>query len=147
MSAWTLRGTGRRDADTWNQLHAVTESWTAAWADVEGFHLETMPATPPVTTHVWAWSTGRWLRVRIDGAHWWAALLANNNEQEDDLWTTSESIAEPSITPLRHWMPDEGQVKQYRGSDNVLGEHSMIQITPLRRTTAAFLGHASTHQA
>ena len=75
MTNWTLHGSGRNDHDQWQRLHQHTHDWTAAWADNEGFHLEPMPTEAPNATHLWAWTTGSWLRVRLDVPHWWAAML------------------------------------------------------------------------
>lgn len=146
--AWTLHGSGRREHRAWEHLHAITRSWTAAWADVAGFHLDQLPDEPPVTTHLWAWTTNTWLRVRLDGNHWWAALLARDSSEEEEIWRTSAAIPQPTITGLRHWQSDAGQTKQYRGADGIIDTHDTIQLVPLRRTTGVFIGSTdSLHEA
>jgi hypothetical protein len=141
---WYLHGSGRRTADDWRLLRSLNGDWDASWADVKGFHLEPMPSTPPITTHLWAWSGQRWLRVRVDGTNWWAALLTSGEPVAGDLWTDREEVPEPPITNLRHWHLDDGQVHQFRGNDELLNREDFIQLIPLRPTTAAFIGHAST---
>ncbi|MEU6261929.1 hypothetical protein [Saccharopolyspora shandongensis] len=143
---WHLHGTGHRLADDWRELHSIAAGWDASWADVNGFHLEPMPTRQPITTHLWAWAARRWLRVRIDGTNWWAALLTSGEAAVDDLWTEPEEVPEPAITTLRHWHQDEGQVHQFKGNKEVLNRDDFIQLTPLRPTTAAFIGHTSTHR-
>jgi hypothetical protein len=143
--SWNLLGSNRREPDEWALLYQRAQSWSAAWADVEGFHLETMPPQPPVTTHLWAWTSRHWLRVRIDGRHWWAALLtAGTPDIRNDLWGEPESVAPPSVSPIRHWA-NEREAKQYRGTDEIRHRNDFIQLTPLRRTTAPFVGHISSH--
>lgn len=143
---WFLHGSGRRSADDWRQLRSLAVDWDASWADVAGFHLEPMPATPPITTHLWAWTANRWLRVRIDGSDWWAALLTSGEPVIGDLWTDPEEVPEPPITKLRHWHSEhDGQVGQFRGNEEILNRDDFIKLTPLRQTTAAFIGHNSTH--
>ncbi|MGW1677941.1 hypothetical protein [Saccharopolyspora sp. NPDC002376] len=141
---WHLYGTGRRTADNWPRLHSVAAAWDAGWADMNGFHLEPMPGRPPVATHLWAWTAQRWLRVRIDGTNWWAALLTSGEAPVEDLWTKHEGVPKPPSTKLRHWNPDEGQVHQFKGDKEILNRQDFIQLTPLRPTTAAFIGHNST---
>lgn len=138
---WALRGSGRRTRDSWDHLHAITREWTAAWAGIDGFHLDRLPDQPPLTTHLWAWTTNAWLRVRIDGPHWWAALLTCGSSEEDELWTAPEPIEEPAITSLRHWPSAERQAMQYHGDEGVLDVHDRFkQLVPLRRTTGVFIG-------
>lgn len=43
-----------------------TMSWM--WADLGGWQTtEVLPATPPVATHVWGFSSDAWVRLRLDG--------------------------------------------------------------------------------
>lgn len=137
---WTLHGSGRRHRDTWAHLHETTRGWTAAWADHHGFHLDTMPAEIPATTHLWAWTTGRWLRVRIDTPHWWAAVLTPDDIGTGESWTP-KNVETPQIHPVLHWNHEDKRVQQSRrrGIGDVF-DHDAIQLIPLRPSTAAFLG-------
>lgn len=145
MTTWTLHGTGRRTRDQWPLLHRHTDTWTAAWADITGFHLTTMPAHMPTTTHLWAWTSHHWLRVRIDHDRFWAALLTENAPNPDPaLWSeTSEDVGAPYTTRFRNWSNDR-EAKQYRGDQGVLGRDDQLQLIPLRPTTAPFIGDQST---
>lgn len=51
----------------WPAIHEVLQTMTCAWADYEGFHVGTVPDEPPPYTHVWAWASDSWARVRVDG--------------------------------------------------------------------------------
>lgn len=135
---WILHGSKRQHHDTWSRLYEITKDWTAAWADNNGFHLETMPAAPTVTTHLWAWTAGRWLRTRIDPPHWWAAMLTAGEPPTGLSWK-AETIQTPRINTILHWAPKEGRIQQYRGSKGVL-DLSAIQLLVNRTTTAAFIG-------
>ena len=151
MSTWTLHGSGRRDRDTWDRLHEITREWTAAWAGVDGFHINRLPDQPPVTTHLWAWAPNTWLRVRIDGPHWWGALLTCGGSVNSGLWQDVEAVDKPTITGLRHWQSDEGQAKQFRPAEDnvqdVLDAHDQfLQLVPLRHTTGTFIGRAESLQ-
>lgn len=94
-NTWNLHGSGRRNHSSWEHLHATTRNWTAAWADIDGFHLNHLPDQPPVATHLWAWTTNTWLRVRIDDSHWWAALLTLGSSTK----TTFGALANPLNSP------------------------------------------------
>ncbi|SDO90673.1 hypothetical protein SAMN04487905_10192 [Actinopolyspora xinjiangensis] len=148
-TSWTLHGSGRRrlDDDGWAELHRMTEDWTAAWSDNNGFHLETMPERAPVSTQLWAWTPGKWLRVRLDPPHWWAALLCCGAEQDDgdDLveepWTTDE-VERPRIDRVLHWNGNDKRIQQLRSPKERLLEHEIVRLIPLRSrpTTATFIG-------
>jgi hypothetical protein len=60
---------------SWLQTRVLLDETTCAWADLDGFHCEGPPTDPPLTTHVWAWSDQRMLRLRVDGAEAVAAEL------------------------------------------------------------------------
>ncbi|SDQ35302.1 hypothetical protein [Actinopolyspora saharensis] len=136
---WTLHGSTRRDHDEWKHLHELTHGWTAAWADNHGFHLDAVPAEPPATTHLWAWTTGRWLRARIDAPHWWAVVLAVGDTTIEPSWRR-EVTDLPEVSPVLHWAATDGRIRQYRGADGVLDQDTHIQLVPHRRTTAPFIG-------
>ncbi|SNR87918.1 hypothetical protein SAMN06265360_1277 [Haloechinothrix alba] len=141
---WTLSGSGRRDTQEWDELRTLTDGWTVAWADVAGFHFTRMPAGLPQTTHLWAWAPGSYLRVRVDGRHWWAALLTEGEEQPVGEWST-ESCDTVEVVPMLHWPVGERRVKQFRqaeGSQNVLHVHDLYQLTPMSGpATGVFIGH------
>ncbi|MGP4020996.1 hypothetical protein [Saccharopolyspora sp. 5N708] len=141
---WFLHGTGQRTASEWSMLQSFAAGWEASWADVAGFHLEPMPAQRPVTTHLWAWSQNRWLRVRIDGAYWWAALLSSGDSVVGEPWTEQEKVPEPTTADIRHWhLGSDRQARQFRGNTEILDRDDFFQLVPLRQTTAAFIGRHS----
>lgn len=147
-STWTLHGSGRREHSEWALLHHHTRDWTAAWADTGGFHVEPMPATAPATTHLWAFTTHQWLRVRIDVPYWWAAVLtldvefalSRPQEETSPSWTRKE-ISPPTVVWVRHWEPNDDRIKQYVGPADVLGRHDHVQLLPPLPLCAPFLGH------
>ncbi|MCI2416186.1 hypothetical protein MOQ72_02015 [Saccharopolyspora sp. K220] len=138
---WFLHGTGQRTGSDWPMLQSFAADWEASWADVAGFHLEPMPEQQPVTTHLWAWSQSHWLRVRIDGACWWAALLSSDDSGVGEPWTETDEVPEPTISDIRHWhVGSDRQVRQFRGNTEILDRDDFFQLVPLRPTTAAFIG-------
>lgn len=138
---WTMLGTGRRTADDWAALVAALPAMTAAWADLAGFHIDVVPATAPPTSHLWAWSPGTWLRVRVDQPFWWAALLTTRpGIANHDLWVTTEEPLTVDQREVIHWPPDAGEVAQRRVSPADALTLRMVELVPLRATTATFLG-------
>lgn len=136
---WSLHGSRRQHRDAWPELYHRTSDWTAAWADNHGFHLEPMPTAAPVTSHLWAWSTDHWLRIRIDGALWWAALLSPSREAFAPAWKR-EDIDEPTINRILHWAKEDGRIQQYNGPKEIFEDLKYIQLLPHRPTTAPFIG-------
>ncbi|EQD81987.1 hypothetical protein A8924_5491 [Saccharopolyspora erythraea NRRL 2338] len=144
--SWYLHGSGRKTRNTWHELLELAGGWTASWADHLGFHQDKLPAEPPKTTHLWAWTRHRWLRVRVDHDHWWAALLVEGNKIEGPPWIAPEPVDPPNITPFTNW-GSHRTVKQYRpaaGAEDVLNRYDMLQLVPLRQTTALFIGDNTT---
>ncbi|WP_433678311.1 hypothetical protein [Nocardia sp. CA-119907] len=143
-TAWTLHATGRQTPSTWPQLAATTTH--AAWADTDGFHITpALPDTPPATTHLWAWTTGCWIRARIDHTDWWAAALTHNATPTGPLWAKSEALQHVTIQPILHWPPGAGEVQQrHLTPADALTSYRMIQLAPTRATTATFLGTLDT---
>ncbi|WP_197321059.1 hypothetical protein [Saccharomonospora sp. NB11] len=137
---WTLYGSGRHEHADWALLHEHTRDWPAAWTDTGGFHLEPMPATPPATTHLWAFTRHRWLRVRLDVPYWWAAVLTLDVEFPLP-WTRNDKKIEPTVAWIRHWEPNDDRVKQYRGTANVLGRREHVRLLPHLPLCAPFVGH------
>ncbi len=61
---WLLLGSGRvRWCDAVTRLDSIT----LAWADLDGFHIESPPVQLPPTTHLWGWAPGRCVRIRPVG--------------------------------------------------------------------------------
>ena len=98
-----------------------------------------MPATAPATTHLWAFTTHQWLRVRIDVPYWWAAVLtldvefalSRPQEETSPSWTRKE-ISPPTVVWVRHWEPNDDRIKQYVGPADVLGRHDHVHARPPR---------------
>jgi hypothetical protein len=142
---WTLLGSGRRANTDWVALGEALPDVTAAWADLDGFHISSLPPTAPLSTHLWAWAPGLWLRVRLDQPHWWAALLrASAPTTACTLWQ-QQTLPDVAIEPILHWPPSAGQIAQRRISpEHALATFQMAQLTPLLPGTATFLGTADT---
>jgi hypothetical protein len=146
-ATWTLHRTGRRAAGAWKYLVTSLPEVTAAWADLTGFHVtDGLPDTPPLATHLWAWRTGTWLRLRLDHPHWWGALLTNTDVQPASPWIiTRESVPTVEQHPLLHWNPGADQISQRQISPReALTSLKMVELVPLRQTTASFVGTADT---
>ncbi|MBE9375297.1 hypothetical protein IQ251_12665 [Saccharopolyspora sp. HNM0983] len=134
MTDWILFGSGRRAHDDWADLHALTSDWTAAWADNTGFHWEAMPVGAPNATHLWAWTTGRWLRARLDVPHWWAALLSTDPLDTGPGWTPT-SVAPPRVDTVLHWQKGDSRVAAQKATPE---ESLQLQIEC--PSAAPFLG-------
>lgn len=53
----------------WSDVNALgMDAWIWSDTDGAGVHRATsLPVTPPTgATHLWGWTTGRWVRVRVD---------------------------------------------------------------------------------
>ena len=62
----------------WAEARSLLTRTTCAWADLDGFHIaeaDRLPELSPHATHLWAWDSGRCLRLRIDGSQALTALL------------------------------------------------------------------------
>jgi hypothetical protein len=72
---WTLHGFGSLP---WAEVQAVCAGMTCAWADYDGFQEGDCPTQRPPYSHVWGWSPGRFVRVRVDGEQGVVGLLTVN---------------------------------------------------------------------
>ncbi|GAA4828162.1 hypothetical protein GCM10025787_03070 [Saccharopolyspora rosea] len=78
------------------------------------------------------------------GALVWAALLAEGDTgPQGVLWRHSETIPQPHITRFRNWS-HEREIKQFRGTKDLLGRDDHLQLLPLRPTTSLFIGDITT---
>ncbi|MGV1006355.1 MAG: hypothetical protein ACOYEV_16670 [Candidatus Nanopelagicales bacterium] len=50
----------------WKDAAAELAGWRCVWVDLAGPHLGHFPADPVETTHVWAWKSDAWARIRVD---------------------------------------------------------------------------------
>ncbi|MGW5440569.1 hypothetical protein [Nocardia asteroides] len=142
---WTLHATGRRDSTDWK--HLPTDVFHAAWADNDGFHItDRLPAAPPRTTHLWAWTRHHWLRIRIDHPHWWACALTHDTAPGTLFTAAREPVDHLTAEPVLHWAPGAGEIAQRRlhPADALTG-HRMIALSPTRAATATFYGTEDTH--
>jgi hypothetical protein len=120
-TAW-LTAHGRRP---WQQVSALLSGCTCAWADLDGFHCGPPPASPPLATHVWAWDTGRLLRIRLDGSEGITAELHLTDPGSSE--TVQVTERQTSTWPLR-----EGRVSaedQWRG--RTVRSYQVSGLTPL----------------
>jgi hypothetical protein len=124
FTGWLI-ARGRRP---WPEIHALVDGCTCAWADLDGFHTEPAPASPPLATHLWAWNEDRLLRVRIDGSDGIAA----------ELRLTEAGRGEPVTVTVREavsWPAGEGRVsagQQWR--DRPLRVYQVEDLMPLEFT-------------
>lgn len=137
-----LEGTGMRTADRWPDLVTALPGLTAAWADLDGFHMDAPPIDLPITTHMWCWREDLWVRLRVDGARWVGAVLHGGRatllnglraHQHKDGLTAD-------VTTLIPWSPQD-RIGPQR---NPAVLRSMDQLVPRLPRTAAFIGEPST---
>ncbi|WP_411574815.1 hypothetical protein [Streptomyces fradiae] len=89
----------------WPEVRALLAETVCAWSDLDGFHVapaDHLPQDVPQTTHLWAWDTQRFLRIRIDGRDALVAALHPGESGE----------GEPVTAYVRHgtpWGPDDKQ--------------------------------------
>ncbi|MFN0090806.1 MAG: hypothetical protein ACKVWR_11150 [Acidimicrobiales bacterium] len=71
---------------------------TAVWVDIDRVGDGPLPDRAPLTTHLWAWTNERLLRVRIDRDRFWLTELSDGDGDEP------VDVSGP--TPLRPWEAD-----------------------------------------
>ena len=99
FTAWLIAH-GRR---SWEEIRPLLAGCTCAWADLDGFHAEPPPASPPLATHLWAWDHSKLLRVRIDGRDGITAELRLDDTSQGEPVTVTERQA-------ASWPAGEGRV-------------------------------------
>lgn len=112
----------------WTQVRALLTGCTCAWADLDGFHHDAPPAEPPVATHLWAWGTGKLLRVRIDGSDGITAELRLTDTGQGEPVSVTERAA-------TSWPSSEGRVsagQQWR--NRALHVYQVAGLMPLEFT-------------
>jgi hypothetical protein len=144
MTGWTIRGTTELAANRWPELIALPGDWRAAWADLDGMHINVAPpATLPVTTHLWAWTVGGWLRVRVDGNRWWASALLHTAGIDSSLWLALSEPIDVAVDSIRSWSPTDGRVAQMRIAAGTITP-TMWQLVPIAERTAVYIGAPNT---
>ena len=150
-----LRTTTERAAYQWPDLVAALTGWRAAWADLDGMHVDVaLPANLPLTSHLWAWTTGGWLRARVDGPRWWAsALLDGSNPVPCELWRPRndspdiDTPVEVTVDRIRSWSVEtEGRVAQMRIAAGTVPA-TMWQLVPVAARTAVYVGGPHSYPA
>lgn len=122
---------GRRP---WAEVNSLLTDCVCAWADLDGFHTESAPATPPLATHLWAWNQDRLLRVRIDGQDGIAAELRLSESGQGEPVTITERKAVS-------WPSGEGRVsaaQEWR--DRPLRIYHVQGLMPLEFTRVEEIG-------
>ena len=141
MTTWTLYGSGQRKITGWDALYELTHDWTAAWADNDGFHWEAMPVGAPNATHLWAWTAGCWLRVRLDPPNWWASILSADPLDPDPKWSATKEVPQPRVSTVLHWTKDDQRVPGHQNRSDERQESLQLQID--RVAAAPFIGSVS----
>jgi len=143
---WHLHGTTELDADRWPELVADLGDWHAAWVDLDGVHVtETMPAQLPLTSHVWGWTHGGWLRVRADADRWWASILLRDEASKSAFWQKShETVPTVIVDRITSWPAGDLRVAQLRRAPGTTIPGRMLQLVPVRPRPAAFIGAVDT---
>lgn len=127
--AW-LVAHGRR---SWLEILPLLADCTCLWADLDGIHAATPPAGPPLSTHLWAWESGRFLRIRVDGTDGIAAELRLSGPGQGEPVTVTERAAAT-------WFAGDGRVSaddQWRGR-----AVRILEVTGLMPLEFVSLGNA-----
>lgn len=92
--AWQLTAEGRVP---WAQFRAALPADAiGVWSDIDGFHVDTPPATLDGATHVWIAAPGVSWRLRVDGT----SVIGARLEQSAGGDTDARVVAvEPRQTP------------------------------------------------
>ncbi|HEY9390503.1 MAG TPA: hypothetical protein VIR27_12170 [Mycobacteriales bacterium] len=91
MNTWWLQARGRLP---WVRVRAELAGYTCAWVDRYGLRVGEPPAEPPVSTHLWGWSEGRYVRVRVNGNDAYVGVLHETQP--------AEGVVEPVSVQERH---------------------------------------------
>ncbi len=92
----------------WKDVVRVLDGLECAWADYEGFHVESAPpAEVPPYSHIWAWNSdgSRLLRGRIDGEYVWLGELRTKEITPDSNKPDSEPAEKLPVVkrPIVTW--------------------------------------------
>ncbi len=101
VDGW-LRLHGRQD---WTSVRQLLQGSTCAYADYDGFHIGDAPVDPPPYSHLWAWATDRFWRVRVDESD---ALVSSLTVQAPDE-SGDEMVRVKRVSALT-WKPKEGRI-------------------------------------
>lgn len=107
---------------SWADVRRLLDGCDAAWSDLEGAHLGTMPDEAPTGTHLWAWRGNAWARVRIDDDEAVAAFLHPAGDCPQASGCSATVVARSSQKPASSW--PESHV---RLSDTVRGTQWLVR--------------------
>ena len=148
MSRWILRPTMERPAADWPDMVHTLNGWKAAWVDLEGVHIDVSPPSDlPITSHLWAWTTSAWVRIRIDGDRWaGSGLFRGTGHPDSAAWRGSKDVDHVMTDLIRSWAPDDGRVAQRRISEGEVPAQ-MHQLVPVQAKTAVYVGTVESYRA
>jgi hypothetical protein len=113
---------------SWEDIRPLLAGCTCAWADLDGFHAEPPPASPPLATHLWAWDDSKLLRVRIDGGDGITAELRLDDTSQGEPVTVTERVA-------ASWPSNEGRVSAGPAwRDRTIRVYQVAGLMPLEFT-------------
>lgn len=141
MTTWNLQGTTELTSAGWPDLVHLLAGWRAAWVDLDGMHIDVdLPTALPITSHLWAWTSGGWLRVRVDGDRWWAGALFRGEAPGSGLWGAKpDTVEDVTVHLIRSWSPTEGRTAQRRLAAGAVPP-TMRQLVPVRARPAVYIG-------
>lgn len=92
----------------WAELRGRLDGTTCAWTDLDGLHIAAPPREAPITTHLWAWRPGWWLRARIDADRAVAGILrlANNEQDAEPVFVRRTLTWRPGTDRVAKLPPD-----------------------------------------
>lgn len=122
---------------TWSQVHALARGCQAAWTDYAGFRIDPVPETCPPTSHLWAWSTDRWLRIRPDGD---GGAIVGRLQPGPAGQDTDAAVAVTARLIRTEWHPADQRATP-RGDDLTLAEFHLIEVHPRNGAQPAYFVH------
>lgn len=146
MSGWELRGRPESAVADWPAMAEYLADWRAAWADLDGLHIDApAPRTLPTTSHLWAWTTSAWVRVRIDGDRWIGGGLFRGTHPEAEVWTAPRENVDVVTDVICSWAKDDGRVLQLRLAEGDIPPR-MQQLVPIGPNPAVYIGSVESYR-
>ena len=96
---------------SWTALQELLGPAVGWWADLDGWHHGALPATTPLSSHLWAWHGQECWRLRIDGS---AAVVARLAPPDTPPPASADAQLTEHVTvrrgEARSWPADDQQV-------------------------------------
>lgn len=134
MKAW-LTGHGRVP---WDEARLLIDGSMCAWAGLDGWQVATAPQQAPIATHLWAWSDGRWARLRLDRGDAVVAVLSAAEPAAGSGSGVTEEV-EVRVVEAVPWSPTDGRLP--KASRSVVGDPvTLLEVIGASPVTFVALG-------